>query len=1107
NKLLTNSWRVIAYSSMLSIASSFPVSFFYDKYLIEKNGKPSRKNLSDVDGWWLEIRNVIFTFVGVLRSLETIGLVLIYSILNLPSFHSLTVAVSSIEKTANNLPYPLDLAMTGYYLFFSGIILSIFACYYVLKLAFNVTFFEDNLKKAFVFGMFAGVFLVLSWGLIAYCVIAHSIKTDLTKLWALWTVFHLIFFSITYKSTKKLVRNRIQLLEVTFSKLLRSGKWITKSKELKQALAQDIHSRVKWNEFLNQTPKVLEDIPPEDQELQERDVIEEQRIEILPRDGEIRSKLCFININENTGRFQINTEFKEVLQNLKSGLSITIINRDYEGREKETNENFDYIADSSSSFRILTEALFSRINDLIKETNKIAERYWKQQKVKYKNLNSNAKRAHLAAIANRVMVELSVTKIFTKEQFERDAVLFWNNNYNSFKRDGLPLDLLTTYLSSSLKGELAIIMVFLQSLVIMKETDSYALDYAKFNLIRDKALNRRREIEEEKIKNGQKNYVLTDYYNPFIRLIYSIEETGIVQITGWEFASPEEISYLDSIWNNYLPFSPEDKQSIVNSIKTEWKHLGTTKGQLASIDLEKKTPDQLKRLTKKLYGVKTSLIALFIHLKYYRKLTADEYKKKIREMIKDFPTSDFDWALFAVDRQIQLINRGQDLFCDVKYLQMEADDEEADEIEFRALANPDPRKEKWLRKGRAEIEVKSGWYLSPKALEPDYIRYTNDPSHTSCVYLSEESLYRVADAFIGKEYDVLVPIEDKYKPLSTILPKTSSHKKVISALKGKDFYIIYRGPERVNISTAISSQKHLLRRLINATQFDITLSSNISWFNALTTTKKRRNKNFVELVKALIEGKEEWKGLKLQPEYGNKKIREIFSEYFNSILYYNVLLFASGLPVLKFNPEFLMKGYYLPQTISYDEEKKTVWSNIDSSPTYVSINGKLLSLVEGSENLSLKLKIPTTGESIVVDISPNTFVKPIAARTLIEQGEEIKIEEELVYALRVIEHNLEKVIALDNEGYSFKKIIYSEKGEEVIYLDRGEKLYGAVAIENDSLFENSFARQKLTQLLLVGGEHYDGSTYEAMIELYNKLTLDSLTNEEKRTPFLFFQIV
>ena len=1102
----TNSWRALVYSIILSITISYPTLFLFEKYLLEKNEESSRKDSSNRVGWVFKIRSFLSRIIRMLKSIGITVLVFFYSILNIFSFYSLTVATTSIKSFADSLPYSLDFVVTSYYFFFSGIVLSIFASYYILKLAFNVTFFEDNLRKAMFLGLFAGVFLALSWGFIAYCCIIYLIKIKLSILWTLFVSFiHLLVFFWIYRSTKRFVESKSNELEVTFLKFLRLGKWVTKPQELKLALSQNIHTRVKWIEFLNQSPKESESVSQESQELLEKSVVEEKRRDILPLDVEVRNKICFININEKTGKFQINTEFKEVLYKLKNGLPIRILNRDSEGEEKITDESFDYIADSSSSFRILTEALFDRIRDLIKETNKIAERYWRKQKIKYKNLNPNAKRAHLSAIANRVMVELSVTKIFTKEQFDRDAVLFWNDNYDSFKKDTQPLDLLTTYLSSSLKGELAVIMVFLQSLIIMKETDSYELDYAKFNLIRDEAMNRRREIEEEKVKNEQKNYVLTDYCNPFIRLIYSTEETGTVQIAGWEFISPEEISYLDSIWNNYLPFYPENKHSIVNSIKTEWKHLGTTKGQLASIDLGNKTSYQLQRLTKKLYGVKTSLIALYVHLKYYRKLTADQYKKKIREMIQNFPTSDSDWALFAVDRQIQLINRGQDLFCDMKYLLMEVYGEEADEIEFRAIANPDPRKEKWLREGRAEIEVKSGWYLSPKALEADFIRYTNDPSHASCVYLSEDSLHRVADVFIRKEYDLWILKDEKYGKLSSILPKTSSHRKVVSELKGKEFYIIYRGPERVNISTAISCQKHLLRRLINATQFDVSLTSSIAWFNALTAKEKKRNKNFVELVKALIEGEEKWKGLKLQPDYGNYKIREIFSEYFTSILYYNVLLFASGLPVLKFNPELLMKGYYLPQTVSYKEEKKTVQTDTDSSPTYVSINGKLQSLVMGSENLSLKLKIPTTGESLIADISPNSFTKPITVKVLTEQGE--KLEEQLVYALRVTEHNLEKLIVLDKKGHSLKKIVYSEEGEEIIYLDRKEKLYGAVAVENDSLFENSLARHKLTQLLIVGGEHYDGSTYEAMIDLYNKLTLNPLTNEEKKTPFLFFQIV
>ena len=230
-------------------------------------------------------------------------------------------------------------------------------------------------------------------------------------------------------------------------------------------------------------------------------------------------------------------------------------------------------------------------------------------------------------------------------------------------------------------------MIFLQSLVMMRRTDSYELDLAKFNLVKDLAYNRLREITEEKVKNNQTNFVLTDYFNPFIRYIFSIEESGIVDIVGWKFVPPEEMSYFDSIWNDSLPFAFDDDNSIITAIKKEIKFMPKKNRPLASMDLERKSKSQLKKFVKRYYGRKTSLISLYIHIKHYSIHTAKKFKVKVREMIQAFPTLDFDWALFTVDRQSQLINRGQDMFCESKYLLIEIIQDETGEKEARAIPN------------------------------------------------------------------------------------------------------------------------------------------------------------------------------------------------------------------------------------------------------------------------------------------------------------------------------------------------------------------------------------------------------------------------------------
>lgn len=819
--------------------------------------------------------------------------------------------------------------------------------------------------------------------------------------------------------------------------------------------------------------------------------------------NEVDETTHFIKFDNETGLFQINTELVSVVSRLKQGDSVPLITRNEKGEEEEQLISFDFLADTRSSVRILTDSFLLRLQGLVKQTNETAKKYYKEQEISFSTLDAHSKSSHLSSLAMRIMVELSVSKIFTKEQFKRDAVLFWNDDYDSFVKKKEPMDILSANLSTTLKGEFAIIMVFLQSILIMYK-DSFEGNRKRFSKVKEELERKRKEQERKSLENGCLSFILIDYYNPFIKHNYTINKEGITELKGWSFVSPEERSYNHSIWSERLPFTLQNNDSVVEAIEKEWQKLSDDRKEGNFKGLGNLSKKDREKFTKKNYGKDVCLVALYTHLRFFVNSSSTEFKEKIEKKLGIFPTNAMDWVLYIIDRQIQWINRGQDMFGPISYLLMRSGINEEGQICSHALPNPSPNGHKWLREGLAEIEMKSGWDKGPKALESGIIRFTNNPEHDSSIYLSGDTLHRIAEAVIGKEFDVLVKHKGRKRKVTEILGDKLSLKSIVELLKNEYFNIIFRSIDRVDINTTISTQKHLLRRLMETTEKYLHLSTSEEWLKALTS-KKENSKQFFELVKAVVNDEPEWKGLKLQKFEENNIVREIFSEFFSSLLYYNILLFASGLPVLQFNQELLKKGFHLPQTISFDKEKQQIKLNTDEPPVYSNIRGRLTQLVYGGANLSTTIIIPKSKIPLLVDISHNTFQRPIYVRRIIE---DVHLEEKIVFAPRIIEDSQEKVIILDSQGFTKREIVLSAEKRDVVVLTTGtETVYGAVVTSDRSLYGNSYARQMLVQLFIYGGMHSDGKIYEAIIELFNKNKLDELTQKSKQIPFLFFSLI
>ncbi|MCE7742021.1 MAG: hypothetical protein GOP50_06145 [Candidatus Heimdallarchaeota archaeon] len=1067
--------------------------------------------------------------------------------------------------------YSANFSVKYYWFFYAVIALSVAMLQWSIKLSLNFTFLEDNLKRVRIFGLVLIGLILSFWFPIIFSVIIQTKNLEilLTVFTPLFLGLNVYFSNFLGKriamENNEFFRN-FRKRGIIFTKqedvkqalswnITTRKEWIKKKNEEKRKKDKEkLRSKIlceieekdpvylrRLSELIDETAETteiyLQEILEEDKELGtynkgsqvfrknkiENNVeylnlmqVNETEIDVREKDAEPTVELStirnddeedlenihFIKFNKQSGLFRINQELEKIIAKLKNGDKIILVHRNESGEEMEKTISFEFLADGHSSALVLAKALMQRIRGLVKQANKTATEYWGEQKIDFSSLDEEKKRIHLSTLAMRINVGLSVSKIFTKEQFERDAVLFWNDDYESFAKDAEPMDILSANLSTTLKGEFAIIMVFIQSLLLMQK-DSLEANRKRFNKIKENLERRRKELEVGSVKEGCLCYTLTDYYNPFIKLIYSIDENGIAKLVGWEFIRPEERSYVNSLWGEKLPYNPENEGSVIEAIKNEWENLSTRRKEKEFNNLPEITQKKITRFVEKNYGKGTSLLALYAHLRYFSDVSTQKFKEKIQAILKFFPTEIADWSLYIVDRQIQWINRGQDMFGSTAYLLMRSRINERGEVYSYALPNPSPSGHKWLREGWAEIEAKSGWDKNPKALDTNLIRFTNNPEHGSSIYLSDDSLFQIAKAVKRKEYDVLVKHKGKKKKISELITAKSGYRQIAGMLKGDYFNIIFRSIDRVDINTAISTQKHLLRRLLDATVTFPHLITNDEWLEALTS--KENSNQFFELVQAVITNKPEWKGLRLQPVEDNKVVKEIFSEFFSSLLYYNILLFASGLPVLQFNQDLLNKGFYLPQTIGLDEDMKQIKLNTKEPPVYRNIRGRLTQLVYGGTNLSVMITIPRANKPLLVDLSHNTFQRPIYVRRIIE---DVHLEEKIVYAPRVMVNGKEKVIILSSQGYVLKELVLAaDKRETMVLTSAHETVYGAVAVVEGGLYVNSYARQMLTQLLIYGGMHIDGKVYEAVIELFNKEKVDSLTLEPKQTPFLFFSLI
>ncbi|MCK5159239.1 MAG: hypothetical protein KAR08_08780, partial [Candidatus Heimdallarchaeota archaeon] len=131
----------------------------------------------------------------------------------------------------------------GYYLLYGSIIFSILACYYMLHLAWEATFFEDNLKRVRVLGR-ASAFLL--WG--SWLVLIISFFVTTLKISIFGTIILPLLFTANYLVCDKFGKYKADQLDKNFTRFVKTGELWGNKKELKQALGYDFTTRTEWNE-------------------------------------------------------------------------------------------------------------------------------------------------------------------------------------------------------------------------------------------------------------------------------------------------------------------------------------------------------------------------------------------------------------------------------------------------------------------------------------------------------------------------------------------------------------------------------------------------------------------------------------------------------------------------------------------------------------------------------------------------------------------------------------------------------------------------------------------------------------------------------------------
>ncbi|OLS32984.1 MAG: hypothetical protein HeimAB125_03260 [Candidatus Heimdallarchaeota archaeon AB_125] len=163
-------------------------------------------------------------------------------------------------------PYLMDRlpVLKNYYFLFASFILTSLFLFYALHLTKRLSFLEDNFRRTRLYGRLS-LTLVVSF-LVVLNVLALSKTFDLSTLWTFLSPLMIVGLTKTSNSLGKTIAEEENL---TYSKFLKNGRIITKTKEVKQATEQGIFLRKEWKKEKEQLDKnrlrgiIIWDIEPE----------------------------------------------------------------------------------------------------------------------------------------------------------------------------------------------------------------------------------------------------------------------------------------------------------------------------------------------------------------------------------------------------------------------------------------------------------------------------------------------------------------------------------------------------------------------------------------------------------------------------------------------------------------------------------------------------------------------------------------------------------------------------------------------------------------------------------------------------------------------------
>ncbi|MHA1417620.1 MAG: hypothetical protein ACTSYP_01580 [Candidatus Heimdallarchaeaceae archaeon] len=805
-------------------------------------------------------------------------------------------------------------------------------------------------------------------------------------------------------------------------------------------------------------------------------------------------------INKKDGSFIVNPDLIELIKDLKNGKAIRI-KEITKGEQIEQKITFEQIATKTSSIRLLIEQFMFNIEGLVKYINEKQRKFFKQwigEGETFQSLSDDQRKAYFHEFSRFLYIECTAAELFTEDSFNIESGLFSGKNYDYYQKLEPLSGILVKYLSSTMKGELAIILVFLHSLLLMK-SEPHIEFASKFQYVAKQVAENIQSKAEISHKFGGKNFVITNYYNPFIHIDFSAEQNNQISIDGWMFRKPSGITYRDGIWFDKLPFTLNEEKKILRIIKKDWN-----KPKGFSENISRKNLPSIRKEMRIKYQCNDKQIPiemLYVHNKYFSKNTADEFKEKISKQIINIPKQSKDWYSYLIYRQEVGYIQGKDMFDTCNFILLETYSDENNNIKARYISDSNGN---YIRNAIIEIESKSSYFKNaPYAVKYQEFGYTNKiQKRFGGIFVNNEDLKIVIKRFLEGIYDICFSKEGKKKSLRQELGLTNStlgnwnnkrnYSKALKVLKDNRFDLLGKRIDRIETKTAVSCQKHLLRRLINTVENNPELIRNYNWYEKLTSKNvSERNKNFVFFIEKIMKKYEEYHGLILKEE-----ILELVSNYNASILYYNLLLFSSGYPVLTFNSDFLKYDFYLPQEFNILSKMPTN----TSTPTWRGITGGLTKLVNSSLNLRVKVIMPDQkNERRVVTLSKSTFHKPIR----IEKNGSLR----WVYALQILEGASRKVMVVTKNGYTFKKI-KKVKNQDSLELNNSEIIYGVATFDKErSDLSGAYAKEKLVQLLLYGGEQYNGLKIGAIINLFNERSSDKITDKQVKMPFLHFLLV